>query len=190
MPSYLEFFAGGGMVRAGLGGRWKCQFANEFDPLKVQVYADNWGEAEILEDDIHKVKSEDLGRRVDLAWASFPCQDLSAAGNGLGIGQASGATRTRSGTFWALSTCPRASTAVCRDRLLENVVGLLAINGGSFKAVIRPWAGWGCAPARRGVRGISFPSRGEVLIVAVSKTAKVVDELVRDEPHPMASGSW
>jgi hypothetical protein len=69
--------------------------------LKVQVYADNWGEAEILEDDIHKVEVEDLGRRVDLAWASFPCQDLSMAGNGLGIGQASGASRTRSGTFWA-----------------------------------------------------------------------------------------
>jgi hypothetical protein len=95
VPSYLEFFAGGGMVRAGLGGRWKCQFANDFDPLKVQVYADNWGEAEILEDDIHKVEAEDLGRRVDLAWASFPCQDLSTAGNGLGIGQASGSNRKR-----------------------------------------------------------------------------------------------
>ena len=64
MPSYLEFFAGGGMVRAGLGGRWKCQFANDFDPLKVQVYADNWGDAEILEDDIHKVEAKDLGRRA------------------------------------------------------------------------------------------------------------------------------
>ncbi|WP_024920448.1 MULTISPECIES: DNA cytosine methyltransferase [unclassified Afipia] len=101
MPSYLEFFAGGGMVRAGLGSRWKCHFANDFDPLKVQVYADNWGEEEIVKDDIHKVEAGNLGRRADLAWASFPCQDLSMAGNGLGIGQASGANRTRSGTFWA-----------------------------------------------------------------------------------------
>ena len=88
VPSYLEFFAGGGMVRAGLGGRWKCLFANDFDPLKVQVYADNWGKKEILEHDIHKVKVKDLPRRADLAWASFPCQDLSTAGNGLGIGNA------------------------------------------------------------------------------------------------------
>jgi hypothetical protein len=29
------------MVRAGLGTRWKCLFANDFDPLKVQVYADS-----------------------------------------------------------------------------------------------------------------------------------------------------
>jgi hypothetical protein len=69
VPSYLEFFAGGGMVRAGLGARWKCLFANDLDPLKVQVYADNWGEKEILEEDIHKVTVEDVPRRADLAWA-------------------------------------------------------------------------------------------------------------------------
>jgi DNA (cytosine-5)-methyltransferase 1 len=101
VASYYEFFAGGGMVRAGLGGRWKCLFANDFDPLKAKVYADNWGEKEILKGDIHKLKAADLPRRADLAWASFPCQDLSTAGNGLGIGQASGTNRTRSGTFWA-----------------------------------------------------------------------------------------
>ena len=72
MPSYLEFFAGGGMVRAGLGGRWKCQFANDFDPLKVQVYTDNWGEKEILESDIHRVKADDLGRRADLGVGVVP----------------------------------------------------------------------------------------------------------------------
>jgi DNA (cytosine-5)-methyltransferase 1 len=94
MPSYLEFFAGGGMVRAGLGGRWKCLFANDFDPLKIQVYAENWGKQEILEGDIHRLQANDLGRRADLAWASFPCQDLSTAGNGLGIGQAGG-TKSR-----------------------------------------------------------------------------------------------
>lgn len=92
------------MVRAGLGGRWKCQFANDFDPLKAEVYADNWGEAEILEDDIHKVEAEDLGRRVDLVWASFPCQDLSTAGNGLGIGQAGGPIGHAPGRFGHLST--------------------------------------------------------------------------------------
>src|ERR1700684_2910509 len=111
------------MVRAGLGDRWKCQFANDFDPLKVGVYADNWGEQEILEHDIHKVKAEDLGRRADLAWASFPCQDLSAAGNGLGIGQASGANRTRSGPFWAfvdLMRSLKANGRLPRIVVLEN----------------------------------------------------------------------
>jgi DNA (cytosine-5)-methyltransferase 1 len=178
------------MVRAGLGGRWKCQFANDFDPLKVQVYADNWGEAQILEDDIHKVEAEDLGRRVDLAWASFPCQDLSTAGNGLGIGQASGSNRTRSGTFWAfidLMKGLKASGRLPRIVVLENVVGLLTINGGEeFKAVIAALGRLGMRAGAVVVDARHFvpQSRQRVFIVAVSKTAKVADDLVRDEPHP------
>ena len=31
MPSFYEFFAGGGMARAGLGEGWDCLFANDFD---------------------------------------------------------------------------------------------------------------------------------------------------------------
>jgi DNA (cytosine-5)-methyltransferase 1 len=30
-PSFYEFFAGGGMARAGLGEGWQCLFANDFD---------------------------------------------------------------------------------------------------------------------------------------------------------------
>jgi DNA (cytosine-5)-methyltransferase 1 len=179
------------MVRAGLGGRWKCQLANDFDPLKVQVYADNWGDAEIREDDIHKLEAEDLGRRVDLAWASFPCQDLSTAGNGLGIGQAGGANRTRSGTFWAfidLMKSLKANGRLPRIVVLENVVGLLTINGGEeFKAVIAAMGRLGMRAGAVVVDARHFvpQSRQRVFIVAVSKTAKVADELVRAEPHPM-----
>lgn len=194
MPSYLEFFAGGGMVRAGLGGRWKCKFANDFDPLKVQVYADNWGEAEILNDDIHKVEAEDLGRRADLAWASFPCQDLSTAGNGLGIGQAGGTNRTRSGTFWAfidLMKNLKANGRLPRIVVLENVVGLLTINGGEeFKAVVAALDRLGMRAGAAVVDARHFvpQSRQRVFIIAVSKSAKIATDLVRDEPdrawHP------
>jgi DNA (cytosine-5)-methyltransferase 1 len=190
VPSYLEFFAGGGMVRAGLGGRWKCQFANDFDPLKVQVYSNNWGEKEILKSDIQRVRADDLGRRADLAWASFPCQDLSTAGNGLGIGQAGRANRTRSGTFWAfvdLMRSLKANARLPRMIVLENVVGLLTINGGEeFKAVIAALGRLGMRAGAVVVDARHFvpQSRQRVFIVAVSKTAKVADELVRDEPHP------
>lgn len=190
MPSYLEFFAGGGMVRAGLGGRWTCQFANDFDPLKVKVYASNWGEAEILEGDIHSVRVDDLGRRVDLAWASFPCQDLSTAGNGLGIGQATGANRTRSGTFWAfvdLMKSLKANGRLPRMVVLENVVGLLTINGGEeFKAVVTALDRLGMRAGGVVVDARHFvpQSRPRVFIVAVSKSAKIATELVREEPHP------
>jgi DNA (cytosine-5)-methyltransferase 1 len=179
------------MVRAGLGGRWKCQFANDFDPLKVQVYADNWGEKEILEDDIHKVDAESLGRRVDLAWASFPCQDLSTAGNGLGLGNATGGDRTRSGTFWAfidLMKDLKANNRLPRIVVLENVVGLLTINGGEeFKAVIAALDRLGMRAGAAVVDARHFvpQSRQRVFIVGVSKTAKVAETLVRDQPHPI-----
>ncbi|MGM4962987.1 DNA cytosine methyltransferase [Tardiphaga sp. 1201_B9_N1_1] len=190
MPSYLEFFAGGGMVRAGLGGRWKCQFANDFDPLKARVYTDNWGDAEILQDDIHNVECEKLGRRADLAWASFPCQDLSTAGNGLGLGQSGGSNRTRSGTFWAfvdLMKRLKASNRLPRIVVLENVVGLLTTNGGEeFKAVVMALdrLGMRAGAVMVDVRHFLPQSRQRVFIVAVSKSAKIAAELVRAGPHP------
>ena len=58
------------------------------------------GDEHVVEGDIHDLKVRDLPRGADLAWASFPCQDLSCAGDGLGIGNARGDLKTRSGTFW------------------------------------------------------------------------------------------
>ena len=37
--SYYEFFAGGGMARAGLGQEWTCLFANDIDAKKAASYA-------------------------------------------------------------------------------------------------------------------------------------------------------
>jgi DNA (cytosine-5)-methyltransferase 1 len=45
--TFNEFFAGGGMARAGLGPNWRCLFANDFDPRKVSAYKANWGENDI-----------------------------------------------------------------------------------------------------------------------------------------------
>ena len=38
MKAFFEFFAGGGMARAGLGSGWKCLFANDCD-LPVELGA-------------------------------------------------------------------------------------------------------------------------------------------------------
>ncbi len=40
-----EFFAGGGMARLGLGERWTCAFANDFDRVKATTYRENFPEA-------------------------------------------------------------------------------------------------------------------------------------------------
>lgn len=177
------------MVRAGLGGRWKCLFANDIDPKKALTYTSNWSGKFSL-GDIHDVLARDLPGRADLAWASFPCQDLSAAGNGLGIGLANGATRTRSGTFWAFVDLMRdlkANGRLPRMIVLENVVGLLTINRGEeFRAVIAALDSLGMRAGAAVIDARHFvpQSRQRVFIVGVSKTAKVAETLVRKDPHP------
>jgi DNA (cytosine-5)-methyltransferase 1 len=133
MHKYYEFFAGGGMVRAGLGQGWQCRFANDFDHKKGQIYKRNWGDSEFKDGDVAGVEMEDLPGQADLAWASFPCQDLSLAGSGAGL------KGDRSGTFWAFWEKIRAlkeEDRAPRIIALENVCGTLTSHGGDdFKAI-------------------------------------------------------
>ena len=82
MKTYYDFFAGGGMVQAGLGNDWRCLYANDICKKKAESYCRNWGSDSINITDVRKVTTRDLPGSVDLAWASFPCQDLSLAGQG------------------------------------------------------------------------------------------------------------
>lgn len=135
MRTFYEFFAGGGMARAGLGDGWKCLFANDFDRKKAATYQRNWGDKEMLVDDIRNIRSEQLPIHADLIWGSFPCQDLSLAGGGAGL------KGNRSGTFWPfidiiqrLRKEGRAPAIIA----LENVVGTLTSHKGSdFAAICR-----------------------------------------------------
>ena len=135
-PVFYEFFAGGGMVRAGLEG-WRCAFANDIDPAKAAAYWANWGEAELRLGDIAALRPADLPGTADLMWGSFPCQDLSLAGAGAGLGGA------RSGTFHAFMGLARGIAAEGRaPRLLaiENVCGTLTSRGGrDFETLCRAW---------------------------------------------------
>lgn len=82
------------MARAGLGERWKCLFANDFDFKKSASYEANWGKKGLVTKDVSKVEAKELPGTPGLVWASFPCQDLSLAGMGAGL------KGDRSGTFW------------------------------------------------------------------------------------------
>jgi DNA (cytosine-5)-methyltransferase 1 len=122
MPSYYEFFAGGGMARAGLGSGWNCVFANDFDHKKSRVYRDNWKGEELKTEDIGALKTKDIVGSADLAWASFPCQDLSLAGGGAGL------KGDRSGTFWPFWNLMKGlikEKRAPRLIVLENVCGTL-----------------------------------------------------------------
>ena len=127
MPSFYEFFAGGGMARAGLGSGWSCLRANDFDPKKGAAYRANWQSDDLIVGDVGALTPADLPGTADLAWASFPCQDLSLAGSGAGL------KGGRSGTFWPFW---RLMERLVEERrapkmiVLENVCGALHSHGG------------------------------------------------------------
>lgn len=167
MPSFYEFFAGGGMARAGLGKEWECLFANDIDAKKGASYTANWGAGHLKIEDVGKLTAADLPGRADLAWASFPCQDLSLAGNYAGL------KGERSGTFWpfwrlieALAEERRAPYAV----VLENVCGALSSHGGKdFAAIGAALAGGGYRFGALVMDAVRFvpQSRPRLFIVAV-----------------------
>ncbi|MEQ9121622.1 MAG: DNA (cytosine-5-)-methyltransferase, partial [Alphaproteobacteria bacterium] len=47
MRTFLEFFAGGGMARAGLGPGWSCMLANDIDPAKAAADRTKWDGGEL-----------------------------------------------------------------------------------------------------------------------------------------------
>ncbi|MEJ0094729.1 MAG: DNA (cytosine-5-)-methyltransferase [Methylocella sp.] len=134
MRGFYEFFAGGGMARAGLGLGWTCLFANDFDARKSAAYRLNWVGGELKTGDVAALQLSDLPKqRANLAWASFPCQDLSLAGAGAGLKGA------RSGTFypfWALIEGLIGQSRAPDLIVLENVNGALTSHGGSDFAAL------------------------------------------------------
>ena len=49
---FYEFFAGGGMARAGLGPTWTCLLSNDIDEKKGAAYQQNWGSKELKIEDV------------------------------------------------------------------------------------------------------------------------------------------
>lgn len=186
MASFYEFFAGGGMARAGLGAEWECLLANDLNPRKAACYAENWGDDHLLIGDVAELTTNDLPGHADLAWASFPCQDLSLAGAGAGL------QGKRSGTFWpfwklieSLGEENRAPEIV----VLENVGGALTSHEGKdFAAISDALAKSGYLFGAVIINAMHFlpQSRPRLFIIGMSKSIRVPSSLISDGP----SKSW
>jgi DNA (cytosine-5)-methyltransferase 1 len=130
-----EFFAGGGLARLGLEPDFACTFANDIDPAKASAYRAAFPPGdELYESDIWNLSPASLPGQPALAWASFPCQDLSLAGARRGL------AAPRSGAFWGFH---RLMEKLVHERrapdvlALENVAGLLSSHGGAdFTALL------------------------------------------------------
>lgn len=121
-----EFFAGIGLMRLGLEqAGWQVVFANDIDTHKEEIYQGHFGQEDhFVRGDIHFLTPEDVPT-VTLATASFPCTDLSLAGDRAGLAGA------RSGALWGFTDLLE-SLGTRRPPLvlLENVTGFLTSHGG------------------------------------------------------------
>jgi len=184
MRSYYEFFAGGGMVRAGLGEDWACLLANDIDPKKGDSYRANWGSDRLRIEDVAKLTLRDLPGQASLAWASFPCQDLSLAGNGAGL------NGKRSGTFWpfwALIKELRAEGRAPKLIVIENVCGTLSSHGGrDFSALASAIVAQKYRLGALVIDAVHFvpQSRPRLFIVCVKEGIKIPDKTTATEANP------
>lgn len=182
-PSFYEFFAGGGMARAGLGNDWTCLFANDFDAKKGFAYQANWGVGgELTVGDIRALEVTQLPGAPGLVWGSFPCQDLSLAGVGKGL------AGERSGTFYAFWDIVRGLAADGRAPAMvavENVCGALTSHGGAdFQAICKTYADAGYRFGALVINADLFvpQSRPRLFVIGVRADLEIAPELLSPEP--------
>ncbi len=182
IPRYAEFFCGGGMVRAALGDGWNCALANDIDPMKCAVYADNYSSKGLVEGDIRHLDPDLLKQPIDLFWASSPCQDFSLAGKGRGL------AGERSGVFdvWADKVAQAVKDGFApRIIAFENVTGLVTRKSGAdFTHVLNRLVRMGYSTGVLEIDASYFvpQSRPRVFVVALRKDLRV-DHLVQAEPE-------
>lgn len=180
---WYEFFAGGGMARLGLGSGWQCTFANDICPKKASAYRAFFGDCpELRVEDVAKLRTRDLPGVADLVWASFPCQDLSLAGNGAGL------SGERSGTFkpfWKLISGLVVEGRAPRIVVLENVGGALTSHSGrDFTAIIRALTDAGYRVGALMINAVYFvpQSRPRLFIIGSHEETIIPDQLVSSKP--------
>ena len=121
----IEFFAGMGLMRAGLERVGiETVFANDIDETKARLYADNWGRKELHVCDIRALKGDDIPD-AELVTASFPCTDMSLAGKYKGL---NGAQSSLVLDF--LRILDEMGERAPQTLMIENVMGFLTANDG------------------------------------------------------------
>ncbi|WP_322803162.1 DNA (cytosine-5-)-methyltransferase [Vibrio alfacsensis] len=123
LPRSLDFFAGSGLVSEAFKGIFNTVWANDICDKKRSVFVANHSDQVFHLDSIENINGSDLPEH-ELSWASFPCQDLSVAGNQNGI------NANRSGMVWqwlrVLDEVKQRPSVI----VAENVVGLVTSKDG------------------------------------------------------------
>jgi DNA (cytosine-5)-methyltransferase 1 len=181
---FLDFFAGSGLVTEALKPYFTAVWANDICEKKAAVYRANHPRKHFQLGSIDTINGASLPSAI-LSWASFPCQDLSLAGNLAGI------TSRRSGLVWRwlhlLDKLPMRPPLV----VAENVVGLISARQGKHYRLLH------AALVERGYRVGALlidaihwtpQSRPRVFVVGVDRTidTKLFQTTTPHWAHPRA----
>jgi DNA (cytosine-5)-methyltransferase 1 len=175
-----EFFAGIGIVRLALEeAGWEVVFANDIDSKKRTMYSDHFGPEHFRLDDIHQLSGPDIPT-VSLATASFPCIDLSLAGNRAGL------NGKHSSSYWEFLRI----VAEMKSRkppfvVLENVHGLLSSKQGEdLNEIVRSLNQLGYACDLLSVDASWFVPQSRPRLFIVGRPWQLGDTLPLISPHP------
>ncbi|GEL47508.1 DNA (cytosine-5-)-methyltransferase [Cellulomonas hominis] len=139
-----EYFAGIGLAKMGLeAAGLRVTWSNDISPKKEAMFRAHFGDQGLAHQfhlgDLGTLTQSQMPERVDLAWASFPCTDLSLAGGRAGLHKGSSAA------FWhfvkSLATMGGDRPAAVA---LENVTGFVSSRAGQdIRSAIRAMNGLG-----------------------------------------------
>jgi len=164
-----EFFAGIGLVRAALEPLGAdVLWANDIEPVKQRAYIANHGTRDFLLADVREVRGADLPTGLDLATSSFPCVDLSLAGQRRGLAGA------QSGMFYEFARVLREQPRRQRPRavLLENVLGFATSrDGADLRAALQELnaLGYSCDVIAVDARHFVAQSRPRLFVIGLRR---------------------
>ena len=165
----LDFFAGSGLVSVALSDFFKTVWANDISPKKAQVFSAN------IDSSVLEVKSiEDVQGALlptaTLSWGSFPCQDLSLAGDMNGL------YASRSGLFWQWLRVMDEMKSKPPIVVAENVLGLVSAENGRYYRIVHEELtrrGYNVGAVMLDALHWVPQSRKRIFVVAVSKEIQI-----------------
>ena len=175
----LDFFAGSGLVSEGLSPFFATIWANDICEKKAAVFCANHSWKAFTLGPIEGVKGERLPE-AGLSWASFPCQDLSLAGNANGI------HASRSGLVWQWLRILDEMPEKPKVLVAENVVGLVSTRQGEdYRALHLALHKRGYRVGAVALDAVHFvpQSRPRIFVIAVANDATIPAELLDKGPN-------
>ncbi len=183
----VEYFAGIGLVRMGLeDAGWQVVFANDFSEKKYEMYADFFPNAaqHYVIDDIFNLSLSNIPQAI-LATCSFPCIDLSLAGNMNGI------DGNHSSAFWGFVRILQQQGMLSPPLImLENVPGWLYSNkGADFRVTVQALnqLGYACDVFTLDARRFTPQSRLRVFLIGQKTRDSSDTDIILVRPKALAN---